>query len=89
MNRQWRAYTVPRVFIFWVGTFGLMQHGLVSFIKTFPNLISYQRFSHHPNYKLLGPLYSWFYMARPIFWTYMFYRMTKYLGGMIYRHYQG
>jgi len=80
---------VPRVAVFWFGTFGLLQHSMVSFIKTFPNLISYERFSHHPNYKLLGPVYSWFYMIRPMIWTYVFYRMTKLLYHMIARHYRG
>lgn len=66
-----------------------MQHSLVAFLKTFPNLASYDRFSHHPNYKLLGPLYSWFYMLRPITYIYVTYRMTKLLVSMIIRHYQG
>ena len=58
-------------------------------MKTFPNLLSYDRFSQHPNYKLLGPVYSWFYLARPIVWTYVFYRMTKLLTLMIIRYYKG
>lgn len=66
-----------------------MQHSLVSFIKTFPNAVSYERFSHHPNYKIMGPVYSWFYMVRPIFWTYVFYRMTKLLTAMVVKHYRG
>lgn len=89
LNRHWRAFTVPRVAMFWLGSFGLMQHGLVAFIKTFPNLISYDSFSAHPNYKLLGPIYSWFYLLRPVVWTYVCYRMTKLLGSMILKHYQG
>ncbi len=89
LNRHWRAYTVPRALVFWFGAFGFMQHGLVAFAKTFPNLTSYDRFSHHPNYKLLGPAYSYFYLMRPIFWTYVTYRMTKYVAAMILRHYQG
>lgn len=89
LNRHWRAFTVPRFLIFWVASFGLMQQSLVSFIKTFPNLITYQRFSQHPNYKLLGPAYSWFYLLRPVIWSYVFIRMTKTLVGMIVKHYQG
>ena len=80
---------MPRFLIFWVGSFGLMQHGLVSFLKTFPNLASYERFSMHPNYKMMGPVYSWFFLLRPVLWTYCFYRMTKTLVSMVIRHYQG
>ena len=89
MNRQWRAYTVPRVAVFWFGSFAFMQHSLVAFFQTFPNLTAYKKFSDHPNYKLMGPVYSAFYMLRPIFWTYCFYRMTKFLGLMIVRHLKG
>ena len=89
LNRHWRAFTVPRMFVFWLGTFGFMQHALVTFAKTFPNLTSYQRFSHHPNYKIMGPVYSWFYMIRPIFWSYIFLRMTKVMGTMILKHWNG
>ena len=81
--------TVPRFAVFWLGSFGFMQHSLVAFLKTFPNLNSYERFSHHPNYKLMGPAYAWFYMIRPIFWTYVFLRMSKNLANMISLHYQG
>ena len=89
LYRHWRVFTVPRVAIFWVASFAFMQHGLVAFIKTFPNLLSYGKFSAHPNYKLLGPLYSYFYMLRPIFYTYVFLRMTRFLYFMIKRHYEG
>ena len=80
---------MPRVAVFWLGSFGFMQHSLVAFIKTFPNLIAYEGFSHHPNYKLLGPINSWFYLLRPVFWTYIFYRMTRLLGTMIIKHFNG
>lgn len=86
LYRHWRAFTCPRVAVFWVGSFALMQHGVVAFQKTFPNITAYERFSHHPNYKVLGPLYSWFYLVRPLFWTYITFRMTKFLGAMIQRH---
>ena len=66
-----------------------MQHGFVSFIKTFPNLGSYERFSQHPNYKIMGPVYSWFYMVRPLVWTYVCYRMTRLLASMVLKHYNG
>ena len=89
MNRHWRAFTVPRTAIFWFGSFGFMQHALVSFIKTFPNLARDDRFSLHPNYKLLGPVYAWFFLLRPIVWTYVFVRMTKLLGSMVLRHMEG
>lgn len=89
LNRHWRAYTVPRVAVFWFGSFALTQHAFVAFHKTFPNLAAYDRFSRHPNYKLLGPVYSWFYLVRPIVWTYIFARMTKYLCHMIGNHWAG
>jgi hypothetical protein len=89
LYRHWRAYTVPRVAAFWFGSFAFMQHALVVFTKTFPNLITYNRFSAHPNYKILGPVYSWFYMGRAIFWSYIFLRMTRFLGHMILRHLDG
>jgi hypothetical protein len=89
LNRHWRAFTVPRFFVFWLGSFGLMQHSLVAFAKTFPNLASYERFSHHPNYKLMGPVYGWFFLLRPVVWSYVFMRMTKTLLAMIKRHYEG
>ena len=89
LNRHWRAYTVPRAAMFWFGAFGFLQHSIHAFYHTFPNLLSYQRFSHHPNYKILGPFYSWFYLVRPIFWTYITYRMTKWVIAMVLRHYQG
>jgi hypothetical protein len=66
-----------------------MQHSLVAFAKTFPNLTSYERFSHHPNYRLMGPIYSWFFLLRPIVWTYVFLRMTRSLVGMARRHFEG
>ena len=89
LYRHWRAYTCPRVGVFWFCSFALWQHSLIAFKHTFPNLASYERFSHHPNYKVLGAAYSWFYMARPLFWTYITYRMTKFLGFMIKRHWEG
>ena len=48
LYRQWRAYTCPRVFVFWLGSFSLMQHGFIAFQKTFPNVSAYERFSAHP-----------------------------------------
>lgn len=80
---------MPRVAVFWFGSFAFMQHAFVAFTKTFPNLVSYGSFSNHPNYKLLGPLYSYFYLIRPIFWTYIFARMTRYLVQMVQKHWYG
>jgi hypothetical protein len=37
----------------------------------------------------MGAPYAWFYMLRPIFFTWVFIRMTKTLGAMIVRHYKG
>ena len=31
LYRQWRAYTCPRVAVFWFASFSLMQHGIVAF----------------------------------------------------------
>ena len=31
INRHWRAYTCPRVAVFWFGSFALMQHSFVAF----------------------------------------------------------
>ena len=75
--------------LFWFGSFALMQHGTIAFHKTFPNLSAYKNFSDHPNYKLLGPVYSYFYMARPFFWAYITMRMTRFLYHMIKRHWAG
>ena len=41
LYRHWRAYTCPRVAVFWFGSFALMQHGVFAFLQTFPNLNSY------------------------------------------------
>ena len=89
MNRHWRAYTVPRVAVFWFASFGFMQHGFISFLKAFPNLNSYTSFSAHPNYKLMGPIYSYFYLLRPMMWTYVFFRMSKLMVRMVLNHYEG
>lgn len=89
LNRHWKALTVPRFAIFWLASFGLMQHSLVAFAKTFPNLSTYASFSAHPNYRLLGPVYSWFFLLRPVIWSYVFIRMTKTLFAMSKRHFEG
>ena len=34
----------------------------------------------------MGPVYSWFYLVRPIFWTYISFRLFRCLGYMIKRH---
>ena len=88
-NRQWRAYTCPRVAVFWLASFSLLQHSLVAFHKTFPNLLSYKNFTKHPNYSLLGAGYSWFYLVRPIFYTYIFLRFTRWMYYTIERRIMG
>ena len=85
--RHWRGFTVPRVLVFWIGSLGFMQNAIIIFHKTFPNLMSYSKFSEHPNYKLLGPGYSWFYLFRGVFWSWVFLRMTRFLYYMVKRHY--
>jgi hypothetical protein len=70
-------------------SFTLMQHGVYIFQQTFPNLLEYKSFSAHPNYKLMGPLYSWFYLLRPVMWTYIFCRLTRATWYMIGRHWEG
>ena len=87
--RQWRAYTVPRMGLFAFASYCLMQHGAYQFNHTFPNLLAYKGFSAHPNYKLMGPLYSYFYLLRPVFWTYITYRLTKTTYVMAKRHWAG
>ena len=89
LYRQWRAYTIPRVLLFWYGSLVFMQHGFVAFLKTFPNVLAMKSFSAHPNYKLLGAGTSWFYIARPIFWTWVFMRMTKWTWSMVKGWYTG
>ena len=37
----------------------------------------------------MGPIYSYFYLVRPMFWTYITYRLTTQLGHMIKRHWEG
>ena len=89
LYRHWRAFTCPRMAVFVLGSYALMHHGIFKFTHTFPNVNSYKRFWHHPNYKLLGPIYSWFYLVRPIFWTYIFARLSFTLGVMVKRHWKG
>ena len=77
LYRHWRAYTVPRAFVFWFGSVTLTLHGAHIFMKTFPNLQYYGKFAQHPNYKLLGPVYANFYRWRPVFWGYIALRLTR------------
>ena len=37
----------------------------------------------------MGPLYSWFYLLRPIFWTYICVRLTRFTWQMTKRHWAG
>ena len=89
LYRQWRAYTCPRAFFWLAVSYSFMQHGLLAFLRTFPNVTSYGRFSHHPNYKLLGPAYSWFFLLRPIFFTYITIRLFRWNIDMFKRYLHG
>ena len=86
LYRHWRAYTVPRMGLFAFMAFALTRHGVYQFEHTFPNLLAYKKFSDHPNYKLMGPLYSYFYLLRPLFWTYICFRITRATYFMTKRH---
>ena len=89
LYRHWRAYTVPRMGMFAAGSYILMLHGAYKFEHTFPNLLAYGSFRAHPNYKLMGPLYSWLYLVRPIFWTYITWRLARCTWWMTKRHWEG
>ena len=89
LYRHWRAFTVPRMGLFAVGSYFLTLHGVYQFRHTFPNAMAYKSFSQHPNYKLLGPIYAYFYLLRPIFWTYITYRLGRTTWMMIKRHWRG
>ncbi len=89
LYRHWRAFTCPRVAVFWLGSFALMQHSFVAFNKAFPNILAYSSIAAHPQYKILGPVYSAFYTLRPLVWTYVCFRMTRFLYFMIKRHWEG
>ena len=65
-----------------------MQHACLAFHKTFPNVVS-TGFTTHPNYKLLGGFTSWFYLVRPIFWTWVFARMARWCSKMVVNWYNG
>ena len=87
LYRHMRAYTVPRAFIFWIGSIGLFINGIHKFEKTFPNIRHYGKFKNHPNYKLLGSLYANFYRIRPIFWGWIAYRLTRWFSWILWRWY--
>ena len=77
LYRHLRAYTVPRAFVFWFGSVVYTVHAMHIFMKTFPNIQHYGKFSNHPNYKLLGPIYANFYRWRPVLWGYVAMRLTR------------
>ena len=87
--RHWRAFTVPRFAVFTFCSYSLMMHGFYHFKHVFPNVLAYKRFHDHPNYKLMGPAYSYFYLLRPIFWTMICYKMCRGLVYMVKRHWRG
>ena len=43
LNRQWRAYTVPRAFVFFSGSYLYFAQSLILFAKTFNNFEAYPR----------------------------------------------
>ena len=69
LDRQWRAYTVPRVAVFWLMSIGLFWNSIGAVSNTFYN---HQKlgFRTHPNYKMLGAGWSHFYLLRPMFCKY-------------------
>merc|ERR1712086_1153303 len=75
--------------MFAMGSYFLAIHGVYQFNHTFQNLLAYKTFSAHPNYKLMGPMYSWFYLARPVFWSYITFRLARCTWHMIKRHWDG
>ena len=77
LNRQWRAYTVPRMAAWWFISLGFFQHSIFKFHTAFPNVASYKNVYQHPNYKLLGPINGAFYVLRPFFWGYITFRLTR------------
>ena len=89
LYRHWRAYTVSKMGMWAFGAYVLMQHGCYKFLHTFPNVLAHKSFHHHPNFKLMGPLYSYFYLLRPIFWTYITWRLGRATWYMIKRHWEG
>ena len=75
--------------VFAFGSYGMLQHSCWMFKHTFPNALSYGRFANHPNYKLLGPIWSYFYMGRVFFWTYVTARLFRAVYIMTKRHWAG
>ena len=59
------------------------------FKHTFPNLGAYASFSAHPNFQLMGPGWAYFYLLRPVFWSYICFRLTRATYSMIKRHWLG
>ncbi len=89
LYRQFRCYTAPRAAVPWLLSLGLTLNSMHVFLKTFPNLQSYGKFANHPNYKLLGPVWANYYRFRPVFWTYICIRMTRFFVNMVRRWYNG
>ena len=85
--RQWRAYTTPWVFVFWLLPAAYTAYTFRMFRATFPN-VKVLGFRTHPNYKLLGPIWSTFYAVWPFFWAYLTYRMTWFLFQTAMKWYQ-
>ena len=85
--RHLRCYTVPRATLPFAGSWIFFFKSLHVFGKVFNNLEAYKGFSHHPNYKLLGPLYSHYYKLMPLVWGYVALRMTRFYYYMVRRWY--
>lgn len=86
-NRQWRAFTCPRMALWWFGSFTFFNWTLYSVGNTFYNINQYQKLSDHPNYKALGAFRTNFYLLRPVLAGWACYKMTLGLYSMLYNHY--
>ena len=89
LNRQWRAYTVPRAGAWFLMSYAFLYNSTNVFFKTFSNIESYKRLADHPNYKLLGPFWSYYYLVRPIAWAYISFRLARYTYLLTMRHWAG
>ena len=89
LNRQWRAYTVPRAGAWFIMSYAFLYNGTQTFLRTFNNLEAYNKFSEHPHFRLLGPFWSYFYAFRPFFWAYISFRLARYTYHMTLRHWAG
>lgn len=89
LNRQWRAFTVPRAGVWTLLSISAMLKSIHTFFKTFPNITSMRQLPSHPSYKLLGPMWSTFYAVRPLAWIYVSFRLTRWFANMCVNHWNG